>query len=125
MTTGSNGYHVVAPVVPEVPIDGVSAFARTAAVLVAAAHPELLSHEFRIEKREGRVFVDWLRNRYGQTGVAPWSLRAKPAAPVAVPFGWDELAATPPRRWTLETVGERLERPDPIAQLAAAPGEKS
>ncbi len=123
MTTGSNGYHVVAPVQADVPIDEVSVFARTASVLVAAAHPDLLSHEFRIEKRTGRVFVDWLRNRYGQTGVAPWSLRAKPEAPVAVPFAWDELDATPPRRWTLRTLEERLGRPDPIAELAETPAD--
>ncbi len=123
MTTGSNGYHVIAPVAPEVHIDEVSMFARTASVLLAEQHPDLLTHEFRIEKRKGRVFVDWLRNRYGQTGVAAWSLRARDEAPVAVPFEWDELPQTPPRRWTLEIVEERLARPDPIVGLAGAPAD--
>ncbi len=118
MTTGSSGYHLVTTIRPGPHIDEVSVFARTAAVLAAERHPELLTHEFRIEKRKGRVYVDWLRNRFGQTGVAAWSLRAKPEAPVAVPFAWPELAATPPRRWTLADVEERLAGTDPVAELA-------
>ncbi len=119
MTTGSNGYHLVSRIEPEVHVDELSDFARTAAALVARRHPDLLTDEFRIDKRKGRVYVDWLRNRFGQTGVAAWSVRARPGAPVAVPFRWDELGDTLPRRWTLTDVATRLELPDPIAELAA------
>ncbi len=118
MTTGSNGYHLVSSIEPEIHVDDLSDFARTVAALVARRHPDLLTDEFRIEKRKGRVYVDWLRNRFGQTGVAAWSLRARPEAPVAVPFRWDELDDTLPRRWTLATVAERLDAPDTIAELA-------
>jgi bifunctional non-homologous end joining protein LigD len=37
------------------------------------------------------VFIDWLRNRPMQTGVAPWSLRPRPGAPVATPITWDQV----------------------------------
>ncbi len=118
MTTGSNGYHLVSRIEPAIHVDDLSDFARTAAALAARRHPDLLTDEFRIEKRRGRVYVDWLRNRFGQTGVAAWSLRARPEAPVAVPFRWEELDDTLPRRWTLGTVAPRLELPDPVAELA-------
>ncbi len=117
MTTGSNGYHLVTKVEPAIHVDELSDFARTAAALLARRHDDLLTDEFRIEKRRGRVYVDWLRNRFSQTGVAPWSLRARPGAPVAVPFEWGELAGTLPQRWKLGDVGPRLERPDPIVEL--------
>jgi bifunctional non-homologous end joining protein LigD len=35
--------------------------------------------------------VDTARNNYGQTAVAPYSIRARPGAPVAVPVTWEEL----------------------------------
>ncbi len=117
MTTGSNGYHLVTAIATDVHFGDAAGFARTAATVVAELHRDVLTHEFRKDKREGRVFVDWLRNQQGATGVVPWSLRPKPEAPVAVPFEWDELAGTPPRRWTLATVGDRLGI-DPIAALA-------
>jgi bifunctional non-homologous end joining protein LigD len=37
------------------------------------------------------LFLDYLRNGYGQTTVAPYAVRAKPGAPVATPIDWEEL----------------------------------
>ena len=42
-------------------------------------------------KREGRIFIDWLRNGRGATSVCNWSLRAREGAPVAMPIRWEEL----------------------------------
>jgi bifunctional non-homologous end joining protein LigD len=42
-------------------------------------------------KREGRIFIDWLRNGRGATSVCNWSLRARPGAPVAMPIRWEDL----------------------------------
>lgn len=118
MTTGSKGYHVVTPVVG-LAADLASRFSWSLARLLAADHPKLVTDEFRIEQRKGRVFVDWMRNHPGATGVAPWSLRPRPNAPVAVPIEWDELANTEPGQWTLRDAGEREH--DPIAAAAEAP----
>ncbi len=90
-TTGSRGLHVVAPVRREQGFDDARDFAAGAARLLARRHPDALTVEMRKAKRRGRVFVDWLRNAYGQTAVASYAVRARPGAPVATPLDWDEL----------------------------------
>lgn len=120
MTTGSKGYHVVSPLLPTLDYEAVGTFAQLASALMVAAQPDLLTGEFRLARRQGKVFVDWLRNRWGQTGVAPWSVRAREGQPVATPIAWDELDETPPRRFDTGTALPRLDI-DPIADLAQRP----
>jgi bifunctional non-homologous end joining protein LigD len=91
MTSGSKGYHLYTVVEPAVSIDEAGRFALLVALLAAADAPVLLTTAFRIDDRDGKVFIDWLRNRPMQTGVAPWSLRPRPGAPVATPITWDQV----------------------------------
>ena len=42
-------------------------------------------------KRDGRMFLDYLRNGQGATAICPWSTRARAGGPCAVPVSWDEL----------------------------------
>ncbi|MFQ5966678.1 MAG: non-homologous end-joining DNA ligase [Acidimicrobiia bacterium] len=120
MTTGSKGYHVVAPLLPQVEIWKVDEFSQGFAALLAARHPNRLTLEFRKRERRGRVFLDWLRNRYSATSVAPWSLRPRPDAPVSVPISWDELDEMAPDHWKLPGVFKRLAQPDPWQGLEEA-----
>lgn len=113
MTTGSRGYHVVAPIVAEHDYDRVGQAARLLAGIVAARHPESLTIEFRKKERGSRVFVDWLRNRWAQSVVSPWSLRPRAGAPVAMPISWEELAFAEPDGWNLRTAADRLGMDDP------------
>ncbi|MFW6135281.1 MAG: non-homologous end-joining DNA ligase [Chloroflexota bacterium] len=92
MTTGSRGAHVVVPLDRSADFDTVRAFAKDVGKLLAQRHPEDLTVEFRKDARGGRLFLDPLRNAYGQNSVAPYAIRAKPGAPVATPVDWDELS---------------------------------
>lgn len=91
MTTGSRGMHVVAPLDRSAAFDDVRSFARDLADLLARRHPQRLTVEQRKKERKGRLFLDYLRNAYGQNSVAPYALRPKPGAPVATPLDWPEL----------------------------------
>lgn len=113
MTTGSSGYHVVAPIDPDHDYDVVGEASRLLAGVIAVRHPEETTTEFRKAARERRVFVDWLRNRWAQSVVSSWSLRPRPGAPVAMPITWDELATTEPARWKLNEAPDRMAEPDP------------
>lgn len=92
MTTGSRGAHVVAPLDRSADFDTVRAFAKDVADLLARRHPDDLTVEMRKEDRGDRLFLDYLRNAYGQNSVAPYAVRAKPGAPIAAPLDWDELS---------------------------------
>ncbi|MFF0792961.1 non-homologous end-joining DNA ligase [Streptomyces spiralis] len=103
MTTGSRGLHVVVPLDGRHGFDEVREFARDVAELLAAGHPDRLTTAARKKDRGDRLYLDVQRNAYAQTAVAPYTVRARPGAPVAVPLSWDQLDATDlgPRRWTI------------------------
>jgi bifunctional non-homologous end joining protein LigD len=116
MTTGSRGLHVVAPVTPELDFDALRDFARDMAESLAREHPDALTIEQRKKARRGRLYLDIMRNAYGQTSVAPYSVRALPGAPVATPLALDELddKRLHPRRWHMKNILRRLgQRDDP------------
>ncbi|MFE6225566.1 non-homologous end-joining DNA ligase [Streptomyces sp. NPDC057854] len=115
MTTGSRGLHVVVPLDRRAGFDEVRAFARDVADVLAARHPDQLTTAARKQARKGRLYLDVQRNGYGQTAVTPYAVRARPGAPVATPLSWAELddPDLTPRRWTVTTLGERLEGDDP------------
>jgi len=44
------------------------------------------------QRRQGRIFIDSLRNHRGATSVAAYSTRAKASAPISTPLRWEELS---------------------------------
>lgn len=91
MTTGSRGLHVVVPLDRRSNFDTVRDFARKVGACLAQRHPERLTVAQRKGKRAGKLFIDYLRNAYGQNSVAPYAIRALPGAPIATPIDWDEI----------------------------------
>lgn len=91
MTTGSEGMHVVCPIRPANDFDTVRSFAEKVSGYLAKQHPDDFTTNVRKEKRNGRLFLDYLRNAYAQTAVTPYSVRALEGAPLATPLTWDEL----------------------------------
>lgn len=108
MTTGSKGFHVVVPLAPTIDFETLSRFAQATAHILAYRHPDRLTIEFLKKERHDRVFVDWLRNGFGPTGVGPYSLRPRAGAPIAMPIGWDEVDTTVPDQFHLTHFVDRL-----------------
>jgi bifunctional non-homologous end joining protein LigD len=90
--SGGKGLHIVAPLRPGPSWEAVKAFCEGLADTMVAEKPKLYIAEASKAKREGLIFIDWLRNTRGATSVTGWSLRARPGAPVAMPVAWDEIA---------------------------------
>ncbi|SDC97958.1 non-homologous end-joining DNA ligase [Glycomyces harbinensis] len=125
--TGGRGFHVVAPLDRSADFDLVRDLADRLADRLAAKEPDLLTTEQRKNKRGDRIFLDVNRNAYGQTFVAPYSLRARPGAGVATPLDWSELGRATPNGSTVASIRRRLARKtDPWAGIddhAGAAGE--
>lgn len=109
-TTGGRGLHIHVPLNARQDFDSVREFAREAAELLAARSPDLVTTEQRKDKRGPRIYADIMRNAYAQLAVAPYSVRARPGAPVATPLSWDELddGGLRPGQFTLRTVPDRI-----------------
>ncbi|HEX5948144.1 MAG TPA: non-homologous end-joining DNA ligase [Actinomycetota bacterium] len=117
-TSGSRGYHVVAPLDRSADFGAVRAFADGLAEVAAEQHPDVFTIEFRKAKRGRLVFLDVMRNGYGSTVIPPYSVRAYAGAPVAVPIEWDELGRVDPQTVTMATLFRRLaRRGDPWAGI--------
>jgi len=119
--TGGKGLHVVVPLRPRADWAEVKALARAVCEGAARDAPDRYTLSPRKAERGGRVFLDYLRNDAGSSAIAPWSPRARPRAPVAMPLGWDEVTeALAPGGFALRAARARLEGPDPWEGFAAA-----
>lgn len=118
MTTGSKGYHIVVARDRDSDFDEVHDMARDISRRAAEEQPDLLTVEQRKDRRGDRVFVDYLRNSYAQTTVAPYAVRPIEDAPVATPLAWEELGSSEPRQFRMDNIFRRLgQKPDPWAGL--------
>jgi bifunctional non-homologous end joining protein LigD len=108
-STGGKGLHLVAPLAPKLGWDTVKAFAKAIADALVSARPDRYTANPLKKTREGKIFVDYLRNQRGGSAIVNYSTRAKEGAPVACPLRWDELkglkAAAP---YTAKTLPARL-----------------
>lgn len=114
-TTGSKGFHVIVPLARSANFEEVRAFARDIALVLVRRNPDKYTLKERKNKRGGRIFLDKLRNAYGATAVAPYSIRAKPGATVATPLNWNEIKeGASPHDWTIENIPGRMgQKEDP------------
>ncbi|MFW6218914.1 MAG: non-homologous end-joining DNA ligase [Bacteroidota bacterium] len=108
--SGSKGIHFIVPIKPEHQFNKVREFCSSAARFLSRENPGEFTIETRKDKRKGRLFIDYLRNSYAQTAVAPYSLRPIKEAPVAAPISWDEIEQKDlsPRQFNLKNINKRI-----------------
>lgn len=102
MTTGSKGYHIVAPIKPELDNAHIREVALKIAKTLVNSDPDLLTTELLKSKRKGKLFIDVNRNSPMQTSIAPYSIRAKKGITIALPFFWEDLSKINPDSFTVK-----------------------
>jgi bifunctional non-homologous end joining protein LigD len=109
-TSGSKGFHIVAPLDGAHSVDEVGSFAHAVATVLVKRDPQHLTLEFNKVDRGGRIFVDTGRNGYSATVAATYAVRARPGAPVSAPCTWDEVerGLVGPRTFSLRTMASRI-----------------
>jgi bifunctional non-homologous end joining protein LigD len=110
MVTGSRGIHVVCPLRRGPSFPDVHGYAHRLAEAMVAADRDHLTLEWRRADRGSRIYIDVNRINYAQHAVAPYGVRPRPGAPVAMPIHWEELSdpRLAPDRWTIATAADRL-----------------
>ena len=120
-TSGGMGLHVVLPLAPGHTYGPVKIFAELIAHRIAAALGKLVTLERMIANRDATaVYFDYVQVGHGKTMVAPYSVRARDAAPVSWPLAWEEVEAFERSRapvpadvfakYTIRTVPKALEK---------------
>lgn len=110
-TSGASGLHIQVPLEPIYPYEVVRQFCEAVSTHIAAEHPEIATVERTVSRRGGKVYLDYLQNRRGQTVVPAYAARPVPAASVSAPLDWDELTGDlSPGQFTIRTMPDRLER---------------
>ncbi len=119
-TTGGKGLHVVVPLMPKLGWDAIKEFSKWVAERFVAAYPDRFTANPAKRARQGRIFIDYLRNARGATAVGAYSPRARQGAPVATPLFWEEVEqGVTANAFTVATVPRRLagKGADPWAEM--------
>src|SRR5581483_4969009 len=110
-TSGATGLHIYVPLENKYTYEQSKTFAELLANIVHKRIPKITSVERMPNKRKGKVYLDFLQNRIGQTLASPYSIRPKPGAPVSTPLHWDEVTKKlHPSQFTLKNILKRVEK---------------
>jgi bifunctional non-homologous end joining protein LigD len=118
-TSGATGFHIFAPIRPELPYPEVRRFAKALAEEVErrVGDQRVATTTWRVAERKG-VFVDFGQNTRDHTIACAYSVRPTADARVSAPLRWDEVAGVEPEAFTLETMRARVEAAgDPLSGM--------
>jgi bifunctional non-homologous end joining protein LigD len=110
-TSGATGLHIYIPLHAEYTYEQVKNFAEIIVRMAEEQLPKIATVERDLKKRGGRIYLDYLQNRKGQTLASVYSLRPKPGAGVSTPLEWKEVKpGLQPTDYNIFNTLKRLEK---------------
>ncbi|MCS4295990.1 bifunctional non-homologous end joining protein LigD [Comamonas sp. BIGb0152] len=108
-TSGGKGLHLVVPIQRRHGWETVKGFSKAIVQHLAATVPQRFVAKSGPQNRQGKIFVDYLRNGWGATTASAWSLRARPGMGVSVPIAWSELdQVSSGAHWGIQSIEARF-----------------
>jgi len=110
-SSGATGLHIYIPLKAKYDYEIARNFTHLICRIINSRIPKITSLERNPDKRKGKVYLDYLQNRAGQTLAAPYSLRPRKGAPVSTPLMWDEVKpGLYPEKFNIKSIHKRLEK---------------
>ncbi|HYX09905.1 MAG TPA: non-homologous end-joining DNA ligase [Bacteroidales bacterium] len=107
--SGSAGLHITIPVKADKKFEEVRNLAKEIAEFTTDKNADLFTTTLAKKGRNGKLFIDYLRNSYAQTIAAPYAVRPLKNGPVAAPLHWEEVNnELSARKYTLENILQRV-----------------
>src|SRR5215204_36752 len=121
-TSGGRGVHIYVRIEPRWTFTDVRHAAIAFGRELSRRMPDQVTTKWWKEERGESVFVDYNQNARDRTIASPYSIRAKPGAPVSAPLLWEEVPDVAPEDFTVMTmparfaeVGDRFTEIDDVA----------
>ena len=118
-TSGSSGIHVLVPLGRQLTYEQSRTLGQLLGRVAVAELPEISTLQRSPDRRDGKVYIDFVQNGHGRLLAAPFTVRPLPAASVSAPLLWKEVTkslridshtiASVPRR--MKRLGEDPMRP--------------
>ncbi len=125
-TSGATGLQIFVPIKPIYPYPKVRDFIHACSVVVQRAFPQWTTLERSVDRREGKIYLDYLQNARGQTIVSAYSLRPQPVPSLSYPLEWDDLnRPLDPRSYTLSSLKNLGIFPDWVGKIPGQPLENA
>jgi len=108
--SGQTGLQIYVPIDRGPDQAAVRAWVEEVARAIGMVRPELITWDWEVARRTGKIRIDYTQNVVGKTLAAPYSLRPAPRAPVSTPITWEELDDPDlrPDGWTMHTILDRV-----------------
>lgn len=110
-TSGNKGMQIHIPIPPgSLSYDETAIFTQAIAYTLESTFPDLFTTERMKNKREGRLYIDYVQHGKDKTLIAPYSPRKTEEGSVATPLFWQEVNEDlKPTNFTIENVLERVQ----------------
>jgi bifunctional non-homologous end joining protein LigD len=109
-TSGSSGIHILIPLGGRLTYEQSRTLGELLGRVIVDERPDIATLTRNPDRREGKVYIDFLQNGHGRLLAAPFTVRSKAGAPVSAPLMWSEVnQSLRIEDFTIRNMPERME----------------